>query len=30
MTDQETLFIYRINEAEEALTDARKMLEGGK
>ena len=29
MTDRETLFIYRMNEAEETLTDARKMLEGG-
>lgn len=29
MTDLETLFIYRMNEAEETLTDARKMLEGG-
>jgi uncharacterized protein (UPF0332 family) len=29
MTDRETLFAYRLNEAEETLTDARKMLEGG-
>jgi len=29
MTDRETLFIYRMNEAEETLTDASKMLEGG-
>ena len=29
MTDRETLFIYRMNEAEETLTDARKMLKGG-
>jgi hypothetical protein len=27
MTDRETLFIYRMNEAEETLTDTRKMLE---
>jgi hypothetical protein len=26
MTDRETLFIYRMNEAEETLTDTRKML----
>ncbi len=29
MTDRETLFAYRLNEAEETLADARKMLEGG-
>jgi uncharacterized protein (UPF0332 family) len=29
MTDQETLCAYRLNEAEETLADARKMLEGG-
>ncbi len=29
MTDQEILFAYRLNEAEETLADARKMLEGG-
>jgi uncharacterized protein (UPF0332 family) len=29
MTDRETLFAYRLNEAEETLEDARKMLEGG-
>jgi uncharacterized protein (UPF0332 family) len=29
MTDRETLFIYRMNEAEETLADTRKMLEGG-
>ena len=29
MTDRETLFIYRMNEAEEILTDTRKMLESG-
>ena len=29
MTDRETLFIYRMNEAEETLTDTRKMLESG-
>ena len=27
MTDRETLFIYRMNEAEETLADTRKMLE---
>jgi uncharacterized protein (UPF0332 family) len=29
MTDQETLFIYRMDEAEETLADTRKMLESG-
>jgi len=29
MTDRETLFIYRMNEAEETLADTRKMLESG-
>jgi uncharacterized protein (UPF0332 family) len=29
MTDQQTLFIYRMNEAEETLADARAMLEAG-
>ena len=27
MTDRETLFAYRLNEAKETLADARKMLE---
>jgi len=29
MTDRETLSAYRLGEAEETLTDARKMLEAG-
>ncbi len=29
MTDHETLFAYRLNEAEETIADARKMLESG-
>lgn len=29
MTDRETLFHYRLNEAEETLADARKMLDSG-
>lgn len=29
MTDRETLFAYRLGEAEETLADARKMLEAG-
>lgn len=29
MTDQQTLFNYRLNEAEETLGDARAMLAGG-
>ncbi len=29
MTDRETLFAYRFNQAEETLTDAHKMLEAG-
>jgi uncharacterized protein (UPF0332 family) len=29
MTDRETLFAYRLNEAEETLADVRKMLDGG-
>jgi uncharacterized protein (UPF0332 family) len=29
MTDRETLFAYRLSQAEETLADARKMLEGG-
>lgn len=29
MTDLETLFVYRLNEAEETLADTRKMLESG-
>ncbi len=28
MTDRETLFIYRLKEAEETLQEARRMLEG--
>ncbi len=27
MTDKETLFLYRLREAEETLSDAKKMLE---
>lgn len=29
MTDRETLFKYRLNEAEETLADTRKMLDSG-
>lgn len=29
MTDQQTLFTYRMSEAEETLTDARAMLAAG-
>lgn len=29
MTDRETLFAYRLTEAEETMADARKMLESG-
>ncbi len=29
MTDRETLFVYRFNEAQETLSDARKMLDAG-
>ena len=29
MTDKETLFLYRLKEAEETLKDAVRMLEGG-
>ena len=29
MTDRETLFHYRLNEAEETLADAYKMLNSG-
>ncbi len=29
MTDKETLFLYRLKEAEETLKDAARMLEGG-
>ncbi len=28
MTDKETLFVYRLRQAEETLADAKKMLEG--
>ena len=28
MTDQEALYLYRIKEADETLSDAKKMLEG--
>jgi hypothetical protein len=28
MTDRETLLLYRLNEAEETLADAKKMLDG--
>ena len=28
MTDKETLFLYRFNQAEETLLEAKKMLEG--
>jgi uncharacterized protein (UPF0332 family) len=30
MTDQQTLFIYRLAEAEETLADARALLAGGR
>ncbi len=29
MTDEEVLFSYRLKQAEETLTEARKMIEGG-
>lgn len=29
MTDKETLFTYRLREAEDTLSDAEKMLQGG-
>lgn len=29
MTDKETLFMYRLKQAEETLQDAERMLEGG-
>jgi len=28
MTDKETLFMFRLKEAEETLKEARRMLEG--
>jgi hypothetical protein len=27
MTDKETLFLYRLKQADETLSDAKKMLE---
>ena len=29
MTDIETLFLYRLKQAEETLLDAKKMIESG-